>query len=263
MHFSWTLPGRVDGTWKLQPDTSPELVAYYKGTQKTKMRIWGTHCFLENWGPAMRIEGNPVRSAFRTAGMVRGKRPYAVICDTRNKDGQEHTYDWLMQLPEGTRLASLPLPKESAPGVILTRAATMGSWGRESADRDLPKGTPALLVSLLFASDESANKLAPNTVSNEKLPIRLEQLAMKDVPGSKPTSSRLVITRRAVDPDFKIVLVPIRIGEVIPQISWDQASKTAALKWPDQSDEINFATATSGRPGLEVKRNQSILISVK
>lgn len=255
MHFSWSLPGRVDGTWKLQPDTSPELVAYYKGTQKPKMRIWGSHHFMENWGPAMRIEGNPVRSAFRTAGLVRGKRPYAVICDTRDKDGQEHIYDWLMQVPEGVRLASLSLPKNSAPGVILTRAAVPGSWGRESADRNLPKGTPALLVSLLIADKEPTEALAPNTVGSEKLPIRLEQVALKDVPGSKPTSSRLVITRRAVDPEFKILLIPFRIGEPIPLVGWNESDKTAELNWPDQLDKIQFNLSPNQPICAQIQRN--------
>jgi hypothetical protein len=196
-----------------------------------------------------------VRYAFRTAGLVRGKRPYAVICDTRNKDGQEHIYDWLMQVPEGTRLASLPLPKDSAPGVILTRAASPGSWGRESADRDLPKGTPALLVSLLIANEGPINTLAANTVGSEKLPIRLEQLAMKEVPGSKPTNSRLVITRRAVDPAFKILLIPFRIGEPIPLVGWNESDKTAVLNWPDQSDKIQFNLNPNKPIKVQIQRN--------
>jgi hypothetical protein len=261
MHFSWTLPERIAGQWKLQPDTSPELVAYYKGTQHVKTRLWGDHYFVNNWGPAMRIEGNPVRYAFRTAGMVGGKHPYAVVCDNLDKDGGAHTYEWLMQLPEGLRLAGLYPPKDSAPAIILTRAPSTGAWGRDSSDRVLPKGTPALLVSVLQPPPQAPTGILTNMVNSDKLPLRVEQFASGEQAGAKPTNTRLVITRRAVDPAFKVVLIPFRIGEPVPAVRWNNDKNTGSIEWNDLVDELTFTATSNHRPQFSLQRNKAPVLT--
>ena len=39
-----------------------------------------------------------MQKAFRSAVLVRGARPYALIVDDLRKDDQLHAYDWYMQL---------------------------------------------------------------------------------------------------------------------------------------------------------------------
>ena len=88
--FQWNIPEAKN--WKINVESDPDVVAFFKGTQNYKMRIWGDNYFKQNWGPTMRVaSANPVKSAFRTAGIVRGKHPYALVLDDTDKgDGREH-----------------------------------------------------------------------------------------------------------------------------------------------------------------------------
>ncbi len=258
MHFSWLLDDNINGHWKLQPDTDPELVAYYRGTQNVKMRIWGSSYWDNNWGPAMRIEGNPVRYAFRSAGIVRGKHPYAVIVDDINKDGYEHRYDWLMQVPDNVRLSGLSMPPNSVPAVMLNKIPGGDSW-RMRGPETLPKGSPALLVCLLDSQVET-RQAGANVVAGDALPYRLEQQSASAVqPGQTLAKSRAVITRQAVDPHFKVVLVPFRAGEKLPLIRWDKGANSASLQWPGQTDEIVFTNNPDQRTRFEISRNSTAI----
>ncbi len=255
MHGFWNAPERREGKWRLEPDTDDEIVAYYKGTQNFKTRLWAHHYFEQNWGPVMRIAARPVRKATRLAALVRGPVPYAVIADHRDLDGQEHTYDWLMQLPEGVRLAGI-FPKTGVPSVLLTRAPATGAWGRDSGDSKLPPGTPALLVCLLDEEAKQDASLPANTVESRKLPIRIEQLAAMPTAGNKPTATRLVITKEAVDPAFKVLLIPVRIGrDAMPQITWSAETNTATVAWKDRKDVLTFSETKEGTPALAVSRD--------
>lgn len=260
MHDTWGAPGRRDGTWKLEPDTSPELVAYYKGTQNVKTRLWSNHYFERNWGPVMRIAARPVRYAHRLAALVRGPQPYAIISDTRNLDGAEHTYDWLMQLPEGVRIAPV-YAKTEVPSVLLTRAPATGAWGRSAAGDAPPAGSPALLVCLLDEEPPQPANLPPNTVESQKLPIRLEQFAASERAGNKPSSTRLVITKQAIDPAFKVLLIPLRIGDgSLPKVTWSARDGVATVEGKNGRDVLRFSAAPDGKQSLQVERNGKELL---
>ena len=220
MHFSWLLDDNKKGLWKMQPDTDPELVAYYRGTQHEKMRLWGSSYFDNNWGPVMRIEGNPVHYAYRTAGIVGGKHSYALLLDDINKDGKDHVYDWLMQLPDNVRMSGVAMPASSVPAMLLSKTPALDSWRMRGLEA-LPKGQPGLLVCLLSMSAERKYE-GGNTVGSDALPYRLEQNSAPAVqPGQTLAKSRLVITRRAIDPHFKVLLIPVRGGDKLPTIRWD------------------------------------------
>jgi hypothetical protein len=239
MHFSWLSDDNKNGLWKLGPDTDPDLVAYYRGTQNAKMRLWGASYWDNNWGPVMRIEGNPVDHAFRSAGIVRGKHPYALVVDDLSKDGREHLYEWLMQVPDNVRMGGLSMPKGSVPAVMLHKMPGGDTWRMRGPEK-LPDGTPALLVCLLDAKSETPAE-ARNVVVSADLPYRLEQQsAAAAQPEQTLAKNRMVISRRAVDPHFKVALVPFRVGEKLPCITWDSASGRATLQWPDQTDTIDF-----------------------
>jgi hypothetical protein len=244
MHFSWLSDDNRSGLWKLQPDTDPDLVAYYRGTQNFKMRLWGSTYWDNNWGPAMRIEGNPVEHAFRSAGIVRGKHPYALVVDDIAKDGREHLYEWLMQVPDNVRMGGLSMPSGSVPAVLLHKIPGGETW-RMRGPENLPQGTPALIVCLLDAKSETSAE-ARNVVATADLPYRLEQQAASGAqPEQTLTKNRLVISRRAVDPHFKVALVPFRVGDKLPSLTWDAASGRATFQWPDQTDVIEFSDKES------------------
>ena len=104
----------------------------------------------------------------------------------------------------------------------------------------MPDGTPALLVCLLDAKSETPAE-ARNVVASADLPYRLEQQsAAAAQPEQALAKNRLVVSRRAVDLHFKVALVPFRVGEKLPSITWDGAAGRATLQWPDQTDTIDF-----------------------
>ena len=257
MHFSWLMEENRKGLWKLQPDMDSELVAYYKGTQNVKMRIWGESYWQNNWGPVMRIPGNPVLYAWRSAGIVRGKHSYALIVDDINKDDKEHYYEWLMQMPNGMRLANMPLRVKSAPAILLTRAAATQPWDSGRSVETLPKGTPAMLVCLLEAGrdDDEDKPVLANVVENDNFPFRLEQFGSPQRPGSAAVKTRLAIGQRAVDPAFRVLMVPVRTGGEMPEIQWDAGSNSATIQWHDQKDECVFTKGPEKRTRVVLKRD--------
>ena len=264
MHFSWLMEENQKGLWKLQPDTDPELVAYYKGTQHVKMRLWGDTYWQTNWGPAMRIPGNPVLYAWRSAGIVRGKHPYALVADDINKDDKEHLYEWLMQMPNGMRLANVPLRVKAAPAILLTRAPATQGWDNGRTTETLPKGTPALMVCLLESDvDDDEKPALTNVVAADNFPFRLEQLGSPQRPGSAAVKTRLVIGQRAVDPAFKVLLVPVRIGDEFPEVQWDSGLGAASIQWRNQKDECAFSKGADKRTRIILKRDGAVVGAVK
>ena len=240
MHASWLLEDHKKGLWKLQPDTDPELVAYYRGTQNVKMRLWGSSYWDNNWGPVMRIKGNPVQYAFRSAGLIRGPHPYAVVLDDLNKDAKKHRYDWLMQVPDNVRLSGVPMPANSLPAVMLNKTPAADGW-RMRGPETLKKGEPALLVCLLNFQPDYKPQTGFNVIASESLPY---------------------ITKESVDPQFKIVLIPFRGGDKLPTITWDNVKNLASIQWADQPDELEFKSLPDHHTQLAVTRNgKSILIS--
>ena len=264
MHFSWLMDENKKGLWKLSPDTDPDLVAYYKGTQNVKMRIWGESYWQNNWGPAMRIPGNPVLYAYRSAGIVRGKHPYAMVVDDINKDDKEHNYEWLMQMPDGVRLVNLPLRMPSVDAILLTRAAAPKGWSNTRPAEALPNGTPALIVCLLDPARGNMKKQdLTNVVNADNLPFRVEQLASDQGAGSAVVKTRLVIQERAVDPAYKVLLIPYPAGDEMPNITWDDGLGSVSIAWKNQKDECVFTKGTDKCTRITVKRDGVVLGEVK
>jgi len=256
MHFSWHDPAFA--SWKLSVETDPEVVAHFKGTQHYKMRVWGDDYTRSNWGPTMRIEGNPVQYAFRSAGIVNGKHPYALVVDDISKDGKEHLYDWLMQVPVGTRM--LPATNRSADApvsVILARSAGPAEWDRMEPPETLPKGAPGLMLCFLGLEKSEASINRSNLVGDENDPVRLEQLAGTTVAGGSPLKTRLVVSQKGIDPRFLILMIPIKGGEQLPVISYDDKKATATVIWSGQKDLIHFSTGKHQRTTVTLERNKS------
>ena len=251
--FQWGIPDAAN--WQITPETDPAIVAYFRGTQHYKMRLWGDNCFKQNWGPTMRVaSANPVKSALRTAGLVRGPHPYALILDDVDKgDAREHAYDWVMQVPNSVRLADIEMPKGNPSSAVLIKAPGGDQW-RMTDVQPSPPGTPALLVVLLdvpvtvgpqlwnfFKATEQPFRLDVRTYTSE----RSEQII---------TRTRLYISRRDTVLRSRIALIPFKIGEPLPKITWDAAQATATLAWPDQKDSLVFSAAPSERTQVNISR---------
>jgi hypothetical protein len=221
----------------------PEVVAFFRGTQHYKMRLWGDNYYKQNWGPTMRIaSANPVKSAFRTAGLIRGKHPYALVLDDTDKgDGKEHLYDWVMQVPSSVSLAEVALPKGNTAAAVLVKTPGSDDW-RSTKLQPAPAGTPALLVALLDVPLVTEGQLW-NIFHYTEQPIRLETRAYSGSnPGEVVARTKLFVSRRTDVLHSRIALIPFRTGERIPTIQWDPAKNRATIQWSDQQDALDFST---------------------
>ncbi|MEI6321564.1 MAG: hypothetical protein WCP60_00485 [bacterium] len=252
-HFSWHDP--AFDFWKITLETDPDVVAHFKGTQHYKMRLWGDDYTRSNWGPTMRIEGNPVKFAFRSAGIVNGKHPYALIIDDISKDGSSHQYDWLMQVPSGTRMLPAPSHSQGSPvSVILTRSVGPGEWDRMEPLETLPKGTPGLMLCFLGLENSEASHASFNEVGSENAPVKIEQLAGSMVVGGSPLKSRLDASQKGIDPCFRILLIPVKGSEALPTVTYDPKSSAATVDWPGQKDRLRFSKEVDQRSRVRLER---------
>lgn len=245
--FQWTIPDAA--TWKITPETDPDVVDFFRGTQHYKMRIWGDDFLKQNWGPTMRVESaNPVASAFRTAGLVRGPHPYALILDDVDQgDGLPHDYDWVMQVPNSVRLADIELPAGNPASAVLVKAAG-GENFRMTDVQKTPAGTPALLV---VALDEPVT-VGPQLWNFYKATEQPFRLDVRTYTANKAnqilTRTRLYVSRRETALRSRLALIPFKIGEALPKITWDAASTSATLQWPGQNDTLVFSAAKPADP---------------
>lgn len=258
--FQWTIPDAA--SWKITPETDPDVVAFFRGTQNDKMRIWGDHYYKQNWGPTMRVESaNPVKSAFRSAGLVRGDHAYALILDDIDKgDGKEHDYEWVMQIPNSVRLADIELPAGNPASAVLVKAPGGDGW-RMTDVQAAENGAPALLVVALDRPATAGPQLW-NFYKATEQPFRLD---VRTYTANKPnqilTRTRLYVSRRETALRSRIALIPFRIGEALPKIVWDADKETATLEWPNQKDTLVFSTAESAGPtGVTVLRDEAKIL---
>jgi hypothetical protein len=166
-----------------------------------------------------------VRRAFRTAGLVRGKHPYALIVDDIQKDEKPRAYDWGMILEDDLQLVS-----------------------REGADTLLGEGKTGPDARFLLLRVLQAEGVDPSTPSVEKY----------DLPNGtlKPISlNRLSLRAQAVAPQFKVLLFPHREGSELPRTRWNAERTRLTVTWSDQEDTIEFTPHEDGRTRVRVTRS--------
>ena len=225
-------------------DTRPSVVAHWKGFDKGDPRMWDE----DSW--PVRLPFNPVKKAFRTLAFARGDHPYTLIVDDIQKDGvkapAEHLYEWVMQTGPDTDVVSV---KDN--DIILSDATVK----RDAEGNPKPeKGDRLLLVRVLHLNNPA--KLADYTT---KPSLRLETFERKDTfeQGGRSfgLDKRLVVGSRAVAPDFKILLYPVRQGEPLPETIWNEAGDTVTLKSGGATDQIGFKPTDDGRTVVSLSRN--------
>ncbi len=244
MHYSWNHEERRRFEW--EPETDPEVVAIFKGTQNWKGRIWAHSYWDNDWGPTMRAKYNPVDFAFRTAGIVRGgsapgndDRAYAVVVDDIKKaageaatPAREHLYEWVMQVPAGARL----LPRSDGRIVL-----AMGDQRRT--------GEPLLLVEPIAA--------APGRIES-----RLDSYSLTDKRSTPVNGKRLVLATRGAEARFRVLLIPVRAGGAMPALAVRPDRQGVSLQWTRQTDAMTFTPGADGRTRFNVVRNGVELVRV-
>ena len=217
---SWDQPYAKGYEWEIETD--PDVVKMFKGTQRYRIN-YGRPPLSNPWFPTLRARCNPVQYAYRSAGLVRGKHPYAVLIDDIRKDDDNHRYDWQMigafyavALP-GLDPEDLVLSPKPAPDVVV--------------------GDPLLLLREVGPS--------PCTIENN-----LQQ-------------HRTIVSTDAVDPRFRIVMIPFRMGQTPPRTNVEAATGAVALRWEDQADRLEFELGREGRTRLRVLRDGDEILRSK
>ncbi len=235
-----------DYDWKANIDRSPMVEEFWSGYEKGDPRMW------DEYARPVRVPHNPVEKAFRTAGLVRGKHPYALVIDDIKKDDQLRTYDWNMMLdpdigPVSIKLDEIllgPDPKYATTGFAYTFSGKA------------KKGDPQLFMKVL-------NRAIPEQVGHNP-EIRVETLEFKearDWPDGRSFgfNKRLVVPSYSNEPKFKMLLYPHKSGEETPQVTWNDDHTVATVEWSDQKDVITFSEGEDGRTRLQIERDGEVI----
>jgi hypothetical protein len=212
-----------------------------------------------------------VQYAWRTAGVVRGQHPYALVLDDIRKDDTSHDYTWYLPTEYDVQIVKRETNASGGLDLLLTGDdPSQTNAPRVSMNlkpplpvlRDtnspVPAGQPMLLVRFLEVQNDP--KVVPATEAKE--PTILE-----DEPPAKPNGHylqrvrRLAVPVHAVEPNFKVLIYPHRQGDPLPETMWD-GTNSVTVSWPGQKDTITFSRQTSGKTDLTITRDGKPLITV-
>ncbi len=190
-----------------------------------------------------RHEHLPVLKCFRTAGLVRGPRPYVLVVDDVERDGMPTPYEWNLTLqPDLVRYKNTQ-GLGQAGDIILTGSNSLNS------DGNLKAGEPALLLRVL----ECVGKRQPVDIQLRE-GIKAEKLNI------------LSMRTTAVSPEFKTLLYAFRMGDPLPvtqvRLASPGAPMMAAVEFPGQRDAIMFTPQAIGKTDVEVKRDGASIVSL-
>ena len=191
----------------------------YGNTPFVSYPQWDTPGTLEG---IQRQSYNPMQQVIRTAGLVRGVKPYVFVADDIQKDNSPHAYKWLLQIPKDLTLktgAALPSGFKTNTDCVLTEPAT--------------NGNRSLLVRIMSPTNWTAYT---ETVSN--ITYNSEQFY------------RLVVATTNIAPAFKVLIYPFAAGDPIPTNVWT-ATNVFTVAISGQTDTFTFSprnvTTSDGR----------------
>jgi hypothetical protein len=242
----------LDGLgWEVEP--SPEIQRIFAGTDRYKMRPWWSTYNYCNYIPTSRALFNPMRHVFRAVGLVRGSNTYGIVADDLRKDDAKHLYQWAAMLNGGVWQADVP-------NLARNQIALAYRPGDPKLDSNTVKpaivpqrGEPLLLVCALGMSDSGDRALPMIQVTTCEGP--------KERNGRPQHYDRLVINRRAVEADFRVLLIPVRMGEAMPKVTFK--GDTATVVWHDGRDQIKFSSGADARTQFVVRRNGKTIVESK
>jgi hypothetical protein len=261
--YSWRWmtqpPGKWSETvqglgWAFEP--TERIREIFAGTARNKMRPWWLTYTTSNYIATSRAPFNPMEYVFRTTGLVRGEHTYGFVLDDLRKDGADHLYEWCGMLGGGVWEASCPdAPKGSlvlgydrskdASSIGMTAMAPYEVKAHQSA-LSPAKGDPLLLVL----------PITPETSGDASLPlIKVETPpGPLDKKGVAQLYDRLVISTRAKEGHFKVLLIPFRMGEELPKITHAAGSDEVILEWKGQRDLLKFHGESKSPASFSVTR---------
>jgi hypothetical protein len=176
----------------------------------------------------------PVLKSFRTAGIVRGPHPYALVVDDVDRDGFPTRYDWHLTLMSDVVQLKQPLAGANADDLLFAGKASI------DADGAIKPGEPVLLVRLLQSNGEP---IPPTFEAREGLNF-------------------LTLSTRAIDPGFKVLLMGLRAGAALPKTTWDSQHQSVSVSFPDQEDRITFSPNPQGKTDVRITRGSAPIAEV-
>jgi hypothetical protein len=211
--------------------------------------------------PVVRQPHRPVRKAWRTAGLVRGTHPYALLVDDIQQDDAVHRYDWTLTLEYDVQIATVE-ERDGMVDILLTGHDPDQTKPHSkdplpehlAADASPADGNPMLLVRVIDVRRAPGTSVEPPTI---------RMLPDATNPKNKTLVRGLVIPVDAIAPEFKVLLVPHRRGTALPRTTWDAARKTVTISWDGQEDAVAFAAAPSGKTDLLIRRGGETLVHVR
>ncbi|MFP5039917.1 hypothetical protein [Parasediminibacterium sp. JCM 36343] len=197
--------------------------------------------------PVIKQVNYPVKKAFRTAGIIRSAKPYALVVDDIAKDETAHHYDWILTLEHDIQIVSVNKLNNKEMDILLTGndPEQLAGFGKDTMQGIMEKGAkipeklPMLLVRVLNADNAGQpviEEWRSNTPKSVNSPVR-----------------KLVIHADAVSPAYKVLLYPYRNGDELPKTSWDKSHTKLTVKWANgETQIIGFAENESGRTVLDI-----------
>jgi hypothetical protein len=229
-------PGRA--AMKPEFDPSPRIAELFAGTARYKRRHWWPTSNYVNYMPTCRALSNPMRYVFRTTALARGPVSFGVVADDLRKDDAEHLYEWTAMLNGGVWQAKAEGVARNQMVLAYDTAAAAGTFPvTKRADKPAlePKpGDPLLLVTAIGADEIGVATL-------EGPPTK---------PGQPPIFyDRLTAAKRDVSVAFRVILVPYRAGEPLPQVkaTADGVTVTTAAGTRRVRFEVKDGAATKVR----------------
>jgi hypothetical protein len=127
----------------------------------------------------------------------------------------------------------------------------------------------ALKLQAEIEQQDGANIILTRGQGTERLLVRVLHTAapyeakLVDRGDSRnPDYRRLEISTTAVEPEFRILVYPFRLGEPLPETAWSPDGQTLAVKLPGQEDVYRFAETDRGRTVYAMSRNQALVVDV-
>ncbi len=210
---------------------------------------------------------NPMRRAIRSVFFVRGKRPYVLVVDDYDKDGQPHDWRWSMNCAEGfapgldTRFIDA-----RGKGVYSSLAIAPGATSDEAVllhspiDDERTKGQAGLPRLLVRDLGPHAVTGQPGIVLESRPPggkgpyltYGYDNNRAEKVETPVPTNRLLIERRRVARPDYVVLLVPFRTGERLPLTTWNEPRTELTLDFgAGRVETIHFdRTSRDGRTRL-------------
>jgi hypothetical protein len=198
----------------------------------------------------------PVQKAFRTAGMVRGAHPYVLVVDDIQKDDQIRDYSWGLTIADDVILGASAHDADPSHYRLDVMLDEDPSTTAQKLDEQNEIFDPSHSRHMMIRVLDGAN------VDPEQ-PAQIETIT--DTNGAmKPISfPKLCIHSKSADPHFKMLFVPFTTGQTLPTTSWNADRTVVTIRWPDQSDTVNFTSVSGGRTGIEVIRDGQSLVDLK